>query len=55
MPEITPPNPADAGLEINIRFVRSRNVLLARGEFGDLFVDYYPDPPFYVRPALGPR
>ena len=41
MPDITPPNPADAGLEINTRFVRSRNVLLARGEFGDLFVDYY--------------
>lgn len=41
MPDITPPNTADAGLEINTRFVRSRNALLARGEFGDLFVDYY--------------
>lgn len=41
MPDITPPNTADAGLEINTLFVRSRNVLLARGEFGDLFVDYY--------------
>lgn len=41
MPEITPPNPADAGLEINTRFVRSRNVLLARAEMSDLFVDYY--------------
>ncbi len=41
MPDITPPNPADAGLEINTRFVRSRNVLVARGQFGDLFVDYY--------------
>lgn len=41
MPDITPPNPADAGLEINTLFVRSRNALLARGEFGDLFVDYY--------------
>ncbi|MEO6003985.1 MAG: Hsp33 family molecular chaperone HslO [Opitutus sp.] len=41
MPEITPPNPADAGLEIATRFVRSRNVLQARGDLGDLFVDYY--------------
>jgi molecular chaperone Hsp33 len=41
MPEITPPNTADAGLEIKTSFVRSRNVLLARGELGDLFVDYY--------------
>jgi len=41
MPEITPPNTADAGLEINTTFVRTRNVLQARGEFGDLFVDYY--------------
>lgn len=41
MPDLTPPNPADAGLEINTRFVRSRNALHARGGFGDLFVDYY--------------
>jgi molecular chaperone Hsp33 len=41
MPDITPPNTADAGLEINTRFVRSRNALVAQGEFGDLFVDYY--------------
>jgi hypothetical protein len=41
MPEITPPNTADAGLEIETRFVRSRNVLVARADFGDLFVDYY--------------
>lgn len=41
MPEITPPNLDDAGLAVNTLFVRSRNVLLARAEFGDLFVDYY--------------
>jgi molecular chaperone Hsp33 len=41
MPEITPPNIADAGLTVNTLFVRSRNALLARAEFGDLFVDYY--------------
>jgi molecular chaperone Hsp33 len=41
MPEITPPNLADAGLEVNTLFVRSRNGLLARAELGDLFVDYY--------------
>jgi molecular chaperone Hsp33 len=41
MPETTPPNTSDAGLEIQTRFVRSRNVLLAQGDFGDLFVDYY--------------
>ena len=41
MPESTPPNLADAGLEVLTQFVRSRNVLLARADFGELFVDYY--------------
>lgn len=41
MPEITPPNPAESGLDVTTWFVRSRNVLLARAEFGELFVDYY--------------
>lgn len=41
MPEITPPNLDDAGLVVNTSFVRSRNALQARAEFGDLFVDYY--------------
>lgn len=41
MPESTPVNRADAGLEVQTLFVRSRNVLLARADFGDLFVDYY--------------
>ncbi len=41
MAETTPPNPADAGLEVRTYFVRERNVLLARAEFSELFVDYY--------------
>lgn len=41
MAETTPPNPADAGLEVRTSFVRHRNALLARADFGDLFVDYY--------------
>lgn len=41
MPETTPPNTADAGLEVRAYFVRNRNVMLARADFGDLFVDYY--------------
>jgi molecular chaperone Hsp33 len=41
MPETTPPNTADAGLEVRTYFVRNRNVMLARADFGDLFVDYY--------------
>ncbi len=41
MPENTPPNAADPGLEVRTSFVRSRNALLARADFGELFVDYY--------------
>jgi molecular chaperone Hsp33 len=41
MPETTPPNTADAGLEVRTYFVRNRNALIARSEFGELFVDYY--------------
>ena len=41
MPETTPPNTADAGLEVRTSFVRGRNALVARTEFGELFVDYY--------------
>jgi molecular chaperone Hsp33 len=41
MPETTPPNMADAGIEVRSHFVRNRNALLTRAEFGDLFVDYY--------------
>ena len=41
MPEPTPPNPADAGLEVSSQFVRSRNALLVRADLGALFVDYY--------------
>lgn len=41
MPETTPPNTADAGLEVRTYFVRNRNALVARADFGDLYVDYY--------------
>jgi molecular chaperone Hsp33 len=41
MPETTPPNSADAGLELHTKFVRHRHALLARANFGELFVDYY--------------
>jgi molecular chaperone Hsp33 len=41
MPETTPPNIGDAGLEVPTLFVRNRNALLARAGFGDLYVDYY--------------
>jgi molecular chaperone Hsp33 len=41
MPETTPPNTADAGLEVRTYFVRNRNALVARADFGELFVDYY--------------
>lgn len=41
MPDSNPPNPADAGLEVRTQFVRNRNVVLARANFSDLYVDYY--------------
>src|SRR6187402_499320 len=41
MAETTLPNPADAGIEVRTYFVRGRNALLARVDFGELFVDYY--------------
>jgi molecular chaperone Hsp33 len=41
MPEMSPVNTADAGLEVCTYFVRNRNALLARATFTDLFVDYY--------------
>ena len=41
MPETTPPNTADAGLEVRTDFVRGRNALVARASFSELFVDYY--------------
>src|ERR1700710_1489847 len=30
-----------AGLEVRTYFVRERNALLARADFGELYVDYY--------------
>lgn len=41
MPETTPPNTADAGLELRTHFVRHRNAVVARADFGELYVDYY--------------
>lgn len=41
MAETTLPNTADAGLEVRTQFVRNRNALLARADFGEMFVDYY--------------
>jgi molecular chaperone Hsp33 len=37
----TPVNPANSGLEVRTHFVRGRHVLVARADFGELFVDYY--------------
>lgn len=41
MSESTPVNPAASGLEVRTHFVRGRNALVARADFGELFVDYY--------------
>jgi molecular chaperone Hsp33 len=41
MPESSPVNTADAGLEVRTHFVRGRNALVAQADFGDLYVDYY--------------
>lgn len=41
MAETTPPNTADSGLEVRTYYVRNRNAMVARADFGDLFVDYY--------------
>lgn len=34
-------NPAETGLEVRTHFVRHRNVLVAKADFGELYVDYY--------------
>lgn len=41
MAESTPINPAEPGLGVHARFVRGRNVLVARADFSELYVDYY--------------
>jgi molecular chaperone Hsp33 len=41
MPESKPVNPAESGLEIPTYFVRKRNVMVARADFAELYVDYY--------------
>lgn len=35
------PTPPEGGLEVRSYFVRGRNALLTRADFGDLYVDYY--------------
>ena len=41
MAESSPVHTADAGLEVRTSFVRNRNGLVGRANFGDLYVDYY--------------
>ena len=41
MPESTPVNPENSGLEVVSSFVRGRNVLVAKADFSQLYVDYY--------------
>src|SRR5271165_670756 len=41
MPDSDPVNTAESGVEVRTWFVRGRNVLFARSELGDLYVDYY--------------
>ena len=41
MPESTPVDISYPGFELNTSFVRSRNTLLARGDFAPFYVDYY--------------
>ncbi len=41
MPDSTPVNAADSGLQVETAFVRNRNALLARADFGPLYVDIY--------------
>ena len=41
MPESTPVDPANSGLEVTSWFVRRRNALFAKAEFSQLYVDYY--------------
>jgi molecular chaperone Hsp33 len=41
MPASTPVNVNDSGIEVSTAFVRSRNVLVSRADFGPLLIDYY--------------
>lgn len=41
MPASTPVNTSDPGLEVRTFFVRNRNALLAKADFGPLFVDFF--------------
>ena len=41
MSESTPVNPENSGLEVTTWFVRSRNALFTKADFGQLYVDFY--------------
>lgn len=41
MAESTPVNPAEPGLNVPTHFVRARDVLVARANLSELYVDYY--------------
>lgn len=41
MPESTPLNPENSGVEVTTWFVRGRNALYTKVDFGQLYVDYY--------------
>lgn len=41
MPESSHVNPAEPGLEIRTSFVRTRNALIAKADFGQLYVDFF--------------
>lgn len=38
---MSPEDPSTQGLEVRTYFVRGRNALIARADFGELYVDYY--------------
>jgi len=41
MPDSTPVNPENSGLQVTTWFVRSRNALYTKADFSQLYVDYY--------------
>lgn len=41
MSDSTPVNPENSGLEVTTWFVRNRNALYTKADFGPLYVDYY--------------
>src|SRR5690606_13529071 len=37
----SPSSASESGFELRTHFVRGRNALVARGDFGEIYVDYY--------------